>query len=79
MVDITTVKQKENNKQHYVARLMGIGFAHSISIGLQTVKEVIVALKESKEDTALIVDYMLKTFAAEDKPNLSKQFLAAYG
>lgn len=81
MVDISTVKQTENNRRHYITRFVGIGIAHSIVKGIQTITDAISFLRqenESKENKDLIVNYALQTFTAEGKPELAREFFMSW-
>lgn len=82
MFDVGSVEQKQNNKQHYTARLIGMGLAHSVCIGLQTAENIAVYLKndiKQQEDRALIIHYMFRTFTAEKRPDLVDKFLLLWG
>lgn len=82
MFNAESVEQEENNKQHYIVRLIGMGLAHSVCIGLQTVEDLAVYLKsdiKQQEDRALIIHYMFRTFTAEKRPDLVDRFLLLWG
>lgn len=81
MPDITAVKQKENNRRHYITRLIGIGIAHSIVKEIQTIENAVSFLKQEdkpKEDKDLIVNYALQTFTVEGKPEIARKFFMAW-
>lgn len=82
MFDAESVEQEKNSKQHYIARLIGMGLAHSVCIELQTVEDLVAYLKsdiKQQEGRALITHYMFRTFTAEKRPDLVDKFLLLLG
>lgn len=82
MFNVGSVEQEKNSKQHYIARLIGMGLAHSVCIGLQTAEDIVVYLRsdiKQQEDRALIIHYMFRTFAAEKRHDLVDKFLLLWG